>query len=268
MSIFHRLFGLFRGPPSRTPEESSAAVAQTVAQARSRVRACLEIEPTANPGASWLGGAPTLDPQTPWPPHRSDSALDFLAQLDLAAVRAAGGPDWLPPEGRLMFFYDLDDPGDDPTHWRIIHEVGPAPPPRRPPEVKRRVRVFPRKDVRFLPGWSFHPADDPAADFTDAEYEMFRAELGVPSRQPAHKIGGYPDVIQNEEMEAECALAAGDADVDQETAAATWRLLLQIDSDPDLDLEWGDGGMVYFWVREEDARRGDFSRAHAIWQCY
>ena len=30
---------------------------------------------------------------------------------------------------------------------------------------------------------------------------------------------------------------------------------------------WGDVGTVYFWVRESDARRGDFSKVWMVFQC-
>ena len=29
--------------------------------------------------------------------------------------------------------------------------------------------------------------------------------------------------------------------------------LLQIDTDDSLDMMWADGGLLYFWIREEDA---------------
>jgi uncharacterized protein YwqG len=115
MSVLEKLFGMFRGPPARTPEESGALITRKVEEAKARLRPCLTIEPGDAAGGSWLGGAPTLDAATPWPPHRDDSLLDFLAQIDLAEVRSCGGPDWLPAEGRLMFFYDVDDPGAGPT---------------------------------------------------------------------------------------------------------------------------------------------------------
>lgn len=42
--------------------------------------------------------------------------------------------------------------------------------------------------------------------------------------------------------------------------ADQWRLLLQVDTDDALSMMWEDGGLLYFWIREEDAAKGDFSR--------
>lgn len=46
-----------------------------------------------------------------------------------------------------------------------------------------------------------------------------------------------------------------------------WRLLLQLDSDDASDMMWGDSGILYFWIREADARAGDFSNVWVILQC-
>jgi len=49
--------------------------------------------------------------------------------------------------------------------------------------------------------------------------------------------------------------------------AAEWKLLLQLDTDEDIGWMWGDVGMLYFWVREADARRSDFSKVWMVFQC-
>jgi uncharacterized protein YwqG len=81
-------------------------------------------------------------------------------------------------------------------------------------------------------------------------------------------------------MELECQLASNGvycgepaAYRDPETArlregAEDWRLLLQFDSDDDLEVMWGDGGVLYFWIREQDARAGRFDNAWVVLQCH
>jgi len=51
-----------------------------------------------------------------------------------------------------------------------------------------------------------------------------------------------------------------------EAASQDWRMLLQIDSD---DVwSWGDAGMLYVFVRREDAKRKDFSKTVTIGQSH
>ena len=49
--------------------------------------------------------------------------------------------------------------------------------------------------------------------------------------------------------------------------AADWRLLLQLDSDDGVDFMWGDAGVLYFWIREADARAMRFDRVWLVLQC-
>ncbi|MDR2512739.1 MAG: DUF1963 domain-containing protein [Puniceicoccales bacterium] len=46
-----------------------------------------------------------------------------------------------------------------------------------------------------------------------------------------------------------------------------WKLLLQLDSDDDTGWMWGDVGTVYFRIREQDARKADFSKVWMVFQC-
>jgi uncharacterized protein YwqG len=94
----------------------------------------------------------------------------------------------------------------------------------------------------------------------------------------AHRIGGYPDEIQSDCMRVVCERISrglpayddkqGPVPPEMEKASKDWRLLVQIDSDGDLDWNWGDGGMLYVFIRREDARRGDFSQTVTLEQCY
>ncbi|NLX97108.1 MAG: DUF1963 domain-containing protein [Rhodopirellula sp.] len=53
-----------------------------------------------------------------------------------------------------------------------------------------------------------------------------------------------------------------------EDGADDWHLLLQIDTDDNMATMWGDGGRVYFWIREEDLKSREFGNVWLILQCY
>jgi uncharacterized protein YwqG len=52
-----------------------------------------------------------------------------------------------------------------------------------------------------------------------------------------------------------------------EPDARDWRLLLQLDTDDDASMMWGDLGTLYFSVRENEARAGNFENVWMILQC-
>ena len=92
-----------------------------------------------------------------------------------------------------------------------------------------------------------------------------------------HRIAGYPNEIQPERMWLSCEhLTRGlpdpvwGAEVPPAIARAAkeWRLLLQIDSDPALKMNFGDSGRLYVFIRERHARAADFSKTVALWQTH
>jgi uncharacterized protein YwqG len=43
---------------------------------------------------------------------------------------------------------------------------------------------------------------------------------------------------------------------------ARWRLLAQFQSDRPTGMDWGCGGMIYFWIREENLATCRFDRVY------
>jgi hypothetical protein len=99
-------------------------------------------------------------------------------------------------------------------------------------------------------------------DFQEALYERHSG--------PVHQIGGYADTVQGP-VEAEIAeLVLGKVPWGDERAiseAARWELLLQVDTDDPLRMEWGDAGVLYWLARPDDLLRGDLTQITFTWQC-
>lgn len=136
----------------------------------------------------------------------------MIAQLDLGEVRAAGGPEWLPQEGRLLFFYEIEYSGwgigpEDLGCFAVRYEPGSARPEPVPDDLDDNGR-WPEYPVTFAADIS---RPDPERlnvtwkGLSKSEELALEAAVEVMTpAEPAHHIGGYPDAIQNEEMEADC----------------------------------------------------------------
>lgn len=267
-------------PPPRPVEEMVAGV----------LRPAVHLRTTSEERGSRFGGLPQLPERLTWP-AKDGAPLGFLACVDLAELAAVERFDWLPAKGRLLFFYDAEqqvwgfDPADEGS-WRVLFvEPGedvaevPAPSGLAPEHVlSRRCMKFRR--VELPPSAMREGAG--ALDLTDAEadaLEDYRRALLGGEEVPSHQIGGYPDPMQGDSMELDCQLVSnglycGDESGYQDpraealaAGAADWRLLLQMDTDDDLEVMWGDAGLIYFWIREQDARRRAFDKAWFALQC-
>lgn len=242
------------------------------------VRPTLLLVPTTEPGFSKLGGDPELPVGLAWP-RGYERPRTCLCQIDLAAL-PQNAIDWMPHEGRLYAFYDHDSHGLADV-VRVLHSAEPAGPPAVAPKGvwrrfhERRVTFSARTSAPSFDwlGMAAHEAglDDAAIDGLEVLADA------PPSDEVQHRIGGYPNEIQPERMWLSCEhLARGlpdpvwDEEIPPaiERAAKQWRLLLQIDSDSDLKMNFGDGGRLYVFIRERDARRADFSKTVTLWQTY
>lgn len=237
-----------------------------------------------------IGGLPDLLDAGMWPTHEGDS-LAFVAQIDLAELASVWPGDELPSGGVLCFFYHPDqrawgfDPADR-GKSRVIHIEHPPTTrgvsdfPQRLPEEGR----FAERAMRLEAASSLPEMEELLAAGPQLPREQ-RSELSdvlsdyETCRSPLHQIFGHASRIQGE-MRLECQLVShglycGDAKgygspsaKELEAGAADWRLLLQVDTDDDAKMMWGDGGRLYFWIREDDLRSRSFENVWTILQCY
>lgn len=229
------------------------------------------------PTQSHLRGEPNLPPGVAWP-TRESRRLEFQARISLNELQAVQRIDWLPTEGALLFFYDDEgqpwgfDPKDRGGH-AVLHVNNEASVEGDPIWLSFEAHVS-------------HPSLDrpetSSIDLGDEDQDAYGEELAAAfGGQPMHQVGGYPSAVQNDSMEVECQMAAngvymgggGGPPIDParfkalEPGAKDWRLLFQLDSDEDAGIMWGDCGMLYFWIREEDARALNFSNTWLVLQC-
>jgi uncharacterized protein YwqG len=224
-------------------------------------------------GRSHLYGSPRI-PAAQCPVHDGVS-MALLAEIDLAEVGEIVPDSPWPKSGVLCFFAAVDAQGevlhDDMFNPRRVKVVWCEHPLEKPVDPSRI-------DAQRLM-LSAHKADLPdivsaavtAAGLDDRSLEAYRSfleENDIADQPSGHRFGGYPTIIQSNDLEAQAAhFGEGadypPADLDAVKRAAKWRLLLQLDSDD--ELMWGtDSGMVYFLINDEDLRRKNFDRVAAV----
>lgn len=264
-------------PPGRPHRPGGGALES---QMKALARPTLLLLPTEAPAFSKLGGAPDLGDGAAWPtsmvihrfPRREvTTSMGFVAQLDLAEVRAAGGPDWLPDDGRLYFFAE-------PWMGAALHIATPddgrpriAVPalPKGFPLAERRVAMTP---AISYPDLEWLVDDLSELDIDDDALDRLSEFPTAHMPSPEHRVGGHASAIQTSDMELECermlATRESRGPADLPPRETDWRLLLQVDTDVELKTKWGDGGRLYYWIREADARAGDFSKIQMVGQSH
>jgi uncharacterized protein YwqG len=239
------------------------------------------INESISVGASKLGGSPDLPPKITWPRWKT-GYLTFVAQVNLAELPAC---DSFPTVGMLSFFYDREQSawGFDPTHRDGFRLWSFPEPSQLIRAVEPESSTFPCARLSFepflsLPDTSVESVRNLLLDIErDELYYDFVDKYAGP--EPQHQILGSPHVIQGD-MPLECQLVinglyAGNASgykdprrKELEPGSADWTLLLQIDSDDNAKMMWGDAGMLYVWIRRQDLTARNFEKAWTVLQCF
>lgn len=249
---------------------------------------------TDDTGTAWshIGGLPMLPLEFEWPAWVT-GPMAFVAQINLAEIPSLRpeGLEALPTTGALYFFVDQEPIKEEPNPtigvgWKVLFTPeAPITPPVEAPEALATDARYPELPVYFRPISTLPSIERlgiDGCDLADGAFDQIDALTEAPfESQPMHQIGGYPATIQDDWMELESQrgidFVAGqtllpldddenDALLDQ--ARQTWRLLLQIDSDPRTNMMWDDGGILYFWIREADLTNKDFSKVWMAKQSY
>ncbi len=233
-------------------------------------------------GATKIGGRPDLPAATEWPVYTDGKPLAFLAQINLTEIANLGTPiKGLPTDGLLSVFSvwgrmeegagDPDVPAEgwqEQAGWTaILHTPPQATLERR--KTPRGVNSFKAAAVESTPTLSLprHRAEPPLAalGLTDDEYERFdRLQSDYHSLQMKHwlkssnagtshhLLGGYAIFQQEFPLEV---LEKGLA------------MLLQIGSDANTAMCWGDEGELTFYADAKALAQGKFERIWVIYQC-
>lgn len=210
--------------------------------------------------------------------------LSFIAQINLSEVSQFDEENLLPKSGMLYFFYSAEQEAwgfdyNDKNKFKILFWDG---------DISRLKRVDFPKDLleysRFkpcsveikseisLPSYGHELYQD----FVDEEDDKFWDTVCDDGN--LNKLLGYSDNIQGE-MELECELVTnglycGDPSGYNDPRAKAlepntkdWRLLLQIDSNDENEMMWGDCGRLYFWIKKDDLLNKNFDRSWFSLQC-
>ena len=239
-------------------------------------------------GSSKFGGLPDLPLHFAFPKYHN-GYLTFLAQINLQETKPFDKNNLLPDTGILFFFYDVvEQPWgideEDKESFKILYFDGDV------NELKRT--SYPEITEDYFPLASFKitfteflslPEDSLELEFNDKELENFyefRSEFmqsteedeGEASSNPMHYMLGEPYNVQNnvfEELiyyENEGRINWDSTEIDAKSKELV--LLFQMDSDDELEVMWGDAGMLYFCIEKQDLFHKRFNKVKFTLQCY
>jgi uncharacterized protein YwqG len=255
-----------------------------------------------------LGGHPDLPPAADWPSWRgrplspiAQIRLEDVARFDEEGVLpragllsffwdsgAVGGyAAGLDVNNAAGWGFDPADAGS--ARVLYIHDASSAsrrePPGRLAPQAVLGARALAPRSRIAIPPWGSTDFDVLGLDVSQTEAylglsdALDRLQAAGDGSEMTHQLLGYPDQIQGDmQLESQlvthglyCGDGTGYADPrrsELESGAREWRLLLQVDSDPEgLGVMWGDGGRIYFWSRGRDLIEQRFDATWLLFQC-
>lgn len=240
-------------------------------------------------GVTRLGGLPDLPPGIEWPVV-DGVLLEFVGQFQLADLAPHDVEGRLPPTGMLSFFFDGMltgyDRGEAKDRRAVRYYDGPLDALERrdePAHEHQYFDIFYPCALAFETVWTLPPFEEIDED----EFSMFPAVAPIlpytarmvyrelRQREFTHRLLGHPDEIQGGELRLGVVKTQdtggrfvsdryGNYKHRNELIAEMrqWRLLAQFRSDRPTGMDWGCGGLIYFWIREADLAARRFDRVY------
>lgn len=256
----------------------------------------IELEPADDAsiaiGVSKMGGLPDLPKDVDWfRQELTDIPLSFICQINFAEVKSFDTEDKLPASGILYFFYDCSmdgmpwgfDPKD--ADGKVVYyydgDLSELERQEPPEDIEENGCVFGAAELRFDNAIDLPDLESPAGEalaLTEDDREKYWELMDEQSGSLINKLLGHSNNIQGG-MELECELVTnglycGDPSGYKEGRAlgldkntGHWNLLLQVDSNEDIGMMWGDCGRLYLWITDEDLAAKNFEDSWLILQC-
>ncbi|MEY8347001.1 YwqG family protein [Bacillus cereus] len=202
-------------------------------------------------GCSKMGGLPDVPSTFEYPTHEG-KALDFIAQFNLADLQDVGMEHDLPKTGMLYFFYNVNDEHED--AWCVQYDNEPI---ERLQRVNNKQSKYTQCTLSF--NLIYKLPELFIEDEADSDRFLQLLEELIPDHYDNHQVFGEPFSVQGEVFE-EAGEYTGIHDYDM-------TLLFQIDSDyANCHMTWGDLGMLYFCIGNEDLKQRRFENTCCILQ--
>ncbi|XMB72999.1 YwqG family protein [Mycoplasmatota bacterium WC30] len=213
-------------------------------------------------GSTKLGGMPDLPHIDIWP-EENGVKLSFLLQVNIQDVKKFDKNSYLPVEGLLLFFYDnINQPWkSNGKGIKVLHIKNEDLRRMSKPSNIDEIDVFKEVAVKIKSKYSI-PITDDLYFFTDEEENnYFRIVEGNPEQETY--LLGNPIEIQSDILEENKHVFPKETEnIDD------WILLLQVDSEYEAKMLWGDAGKLYFLINKNDLAQEEFSKIRLLLQCY
>ncbi|KEK24178.1 YwqG family protein [Bacillus gaemokensis] len=226
---------------------------------------CVKVIPkqedTLSIGRSKMGGVPDVPVGFEYPTYEGN-ILDFIAQFNLADLQDVGMSHDLPKTGMLYFFYDRNCVPEEngvlsqKDARRVLYYDVPT---EKLQKIDGSQVKYTQCEISFeltykLPELFIEDEDD-----SDRFLQLLE-EL-IPDHYDNHQLFGEPFSVQ-EEVFQEAGEYIG-------VNSQNMTLLFQIDSDyKNCNMMWGDLGMLYFCIENDDLKHRRFEKTCCLLQTF